>query len=431
MKKKTIVLIFFIVMTIKGMGHPMPHSVLSLRVNSNDIDAVLKIPIRELQLAIPFDVNNHPETLLQNHRQQLSDYILEHTHPRSINGQLWKVAVRDFTITKTAQASTGEYQELTVLLSLIPPPGASTRNFNLYYDGILHQVVTHKVFVTLQQDWKNGITAGQENELGVIELDIASNNIRPLSINLDEGSLLKGFKAMVWLGIHHIAAGIDHLLFLLVLLLPAPLIADNGRWTKFGGTRYSLVRLIKIATAFTIGHSISLILGSLRWLVLPQQPVEIAIAATILITAIHALRPVFPNREIYVARGFGLIHGLAFSTVISDLNLSATELTFSILGFNIGIEIMQVFVILITMPWLILLCKNHQYSGLRITGALFALAASLAWMAERITGEPNWFSNLIVLLATQGRWLVLLLAVWALCSNFLIKRKHVENLDKT
>lgn len=97
------------------------------------------------------------------------------------------------------------------------------------------------------------------------------------------------------LGVSHIAAGTDHLLFLLMLL------AGLKRWGGFAGPRRSLPNILKIITAFTVGHSLTLILGTLTRLELPAQPIEALIALSLLISAVHALRPVFPGREVLVA----------------------------------------------------------------------------------------------------------------------------------
>jgi hypothetical protein len=139
---------------------------------------------------------------------------------------------------------------------------------------------------------------------------------------------------MIALGAQHIREGTDHLLFLLVLLLPAMLKLRAGAWGAFGGINYSLGRLVRIVTAFTLGHSATLLAGALHWLSLPQRPVEVLIACSILVTAIHAVRPIFPGREDHVAAGFGLVHGLAFATILADLNPSAGPMALSILGFD-------------------------------------------------------------------------------------------------
>lgn len=99
---------------------------------------------------------------------------------------------------------------------------------------------------------------------------------------------------------------------------------------QFGGIRYSVVRLFKIVTAFTIGHSVTLLAGALGWLRLPAQPIEVLISFSILASAVHAIRPLFPGKEGWVAAGFGLVHGLAFATVLSNLELSGGKLALSI-----------------------------------------------------------------------------------------------------
>lgn len=404
------------------MGHPMPHSTFSLDVKTEKIVGTLQIPLKELQLAVPFDVTEHTETLLlTERRQQLLDYFLAHIRPKSRNGLDWHVEITEMSLEETEQEGTGDYLELALQLLMQPPQGASVRDFNLYYDAILHQVVTHKVFVMLKQDWRNGRTDGKELSLGVVELNVASNNIDPLPVRLDEGSALKGFISMIWLGVNHIAEGTDHLLFLLVLLLPATLMAGKGRWTTFIGTRQSVLNIVKIVTAFTIGHSLSLLLGAKQWLLLPQQPVEIAIAVTILVTAIHAIRPLFAKREMVVAASFGLIHGLAFSTVLSELNLDATELSYSILGYNLGIESMQIFVLFLTMPWMIILSKNNHLAWLRTGGAILAIIVSLAWMVERIEFTPNFVSKFVGQVLDQGKWIVLGLMLCAVVSTIYTK----------
>jgi HupE/UreJ protein len=137
-------------------------------------------------------------------------------------------------------------------------------------------------------------TEGESSQVGMIAVDTGTTRVEPLAIHLGEGSLFAGFKRMVRLGAQHIREGTDHLLFLIVLLLPATLMVNGGDWGTFGGSHYSLVRLVRIVTAFTLGHSITLPAGALHWLTLPQRPVEVLIACSILVTSVHAIRPFFP-----------------------------------------------------------------------------------------------------------------------------------------
>lgn len=414
----------------RAAAHPMPNSVLLMDVRPKSVALELRLPLSQLELSFGHDVATNPVSLVERLRPELTAYLLGHIKPVTGDGKPWAVQVVDMSVGSAGQTATGVYGELIVHLLLLPPPGAGTRKFTLNYDAIIHQVANHSALVSVRQDWEGGVTEDAPVEVGAIALNVRDNLIPPLQVNLAEGSKWKGFTSMINLGIRHIAEGTDHLMFLLVLLLPAPLLVAGRRWGGFGGTRYSVFRLLKIVTAFTIGHSITLLLGSTGWLRLPGQPVEIAIAFSIFISAIHALRPLFPGKEMFVAGGFGLIHGAAFASTLANLNLEAGPMALSILGFNLGIELMQLFVIAITVPWLIVLSRKEVYAYVRITGAVFAAVAALAWMLQRYLQKSNLLSNVVDEIAAQGKWMVLVLAVLAITAYFLPNQKNAKAVGK-
>jgi hypothetical protein len=214
-----------------------------------------------------------------------------------------------------------------------------------------------------------------------------------------------GFRSIFRLGMRHIAEGTDHLLFLLALLLPAPLLALGSRWAGFAGARHSLVQILKVVTAFTIGHSFTLAFAALGSLRVPSRPIEALIALSILLSAVHALRPLFPGREARIAACFGLIHGLAFAATLEELGLGRWERVAGILAFNLGIETMQLIVVAATMPALVLLSRTRAYPFLRIGGALFAGLASLGWIAERLLAVHNPVEMVVNIVAHYAVWI--------------------------
>jgi hypothetical protein len=216
---------------------------------------------------------------------------------------------------------------------------------------------------------------------------------------------LGGFPSMFRLGMRHIAEGTDHLLFLLTLLLPAPLLIIRSRWAGFGGARHSMLRILKVVTAFTIGHSVTLALAAVGLVRVPSRPIEVLIAVSILVSAIHALRPLFAGREAIIAAFFGLIHGLAFASTLSELGLDRWARIASILGFNLGIETMQLIVVAATMPSLVLLSRTRAYSMFRIGGALFAGLASAGWMAERLFNVRNPVDMVVDSISHHASWI--------------------------
>ena len=388
--------------------HPMPSSVVELSVLENTIRGKAKIPFLELGSAIG------DNRLANLNDPSIKTYFTDHIRATSAKNN-WTTHIESIKVITDKDPVIGTYQEVVVNFILTPPDVRYLRTFTFNYDAVIHQVVTHSALVYVRQDWTNGIHEEKNAQaIGIIQLDIPTGKIFPLQINLEEGNWWKGFKSMLHLGMEHISAGTDHLLFLIVLLLPAMLLIKNKRWDKYGGIRYSIIRLLKIVTAFTIGHSFTLLAGALGWFRLPGQPVEILIAFSILVSAIHAIRPIFPGKETFIAAGFGLIHGLAFATVLANLQLSAGKLALSILGFNLGIEMMQLFVIALIVPWLILLSKTSAYQWVRIGGALSAGIAALAWIAERSTGKANSVTTLVEAAADYSIWWIAALAVASL-----------------
>jgi hypothetical protein len=235
---------------------------------------------------------------------------------------------------------------------------------------------------------------------------------------------LSGFAGVFRLGMRHIAEGTDHLLFLLVLLLPAPLLSAGSRWAGYTGAREALLRILRVVTAFTMGHSITLALAALGLVHVPSRPIEVLIAVSILVSAVHALRPLFPGREAAIAAFFGLIHGLAFATALSDLGFTGGYRLVAILGFNLGIETMQLIVIAATMPSLVLLSRTRAYPALRIGGALFAGAASVGWVIERVLDAHSSVDLVVDRIAHFAPWLVaaLFLASLAAWYNTAVMR---------
>lgn len=240
-----------------------------------------------------------------------------------------------------------------------------------------------------------------------------------------------GVTSMFRLGMRHIAEGTDHLLFLIALLLPAPLLATGSRWTTKASVGRSLIQILRVVTAFTVGHSVTLALGASGLVSLPTHPVEVLIAVSILISAVHALRPIFPGREPLIAAGFGLIHGLAFATTLQNLGVGAWQRLASILGFNLGIETMQVVVVCATLPSFIVLSRTPLYKVFRIVGATIAAITSMGWILERLFSLGSSVDVWVSRAAEHASWIALVLALgslvaWVLNRTQIGEPRHLE-----
>lgn len=385
-------------------AHLTPNSEIRLDFGATRVDAEVIVPLAELSFALRRQV---PPALGPLNDPEVRDYMVQRV---AVPG--WQVRLTAIDIVHEAGPP-----DLRARFALIPPPGASPRHFDLAYRAVIDRVPNHIVLVVARNDFAGGHLSERPQMLGGLQ-----SGSTVLRIDRGAGSDWRGFVSAIGLGMHHIAEGHDHLLFLIALLLPAPVLAAGRRWNGYGGMRHTLHNLVAVVTAFTIGHSITLIGGAFFGWQLPAQPVEIGIAVSILVSAIHAWRPIFAGREAFVAAGFGLIHGLAFATLIGRFGLDPLQKAKSILGFNLGIEMVQLMVVAAAMPALMLLARTRFYPAVRTIGAALAGAAATAWIVERSFGTENPVGRAIDAGLGHAPWLWATLTAGALAAFYLERR---------
>jgi HupE / UreJ protein len=385
------------VMAFPAHAHMTPNSLIDLDFAPGRVTAHVTIPLNELEFATGRSTLTDAE-LLANMEATTSD------------GRPWTMIVNAIDVDRSAQP------ELEANLVMIPPTGHQTRQLNLRYSLLIDRLSNHIVLVSARSDFAGGTLQSEPELIGALR-----QGKMVLAIDRGPGSVWRGLGAAIGLGMHHIAEGHDHLLFLLALLLPAPLLVSRANWGGYAGFKPMIQKLVAIVTAFTVGHSLTLIGGAFLGWRLPVRPVEVGIAISILISAIHAWKPVFAGREAWVAGGFGLVHGMAFATIIGNFVLDPGPKALAILGFNVGIEIVQLLVIIAALPLLVWLAQLQSYPAIR--GALASLTgiAALAWLIERVTGGENVVARTI---DTGLGWLGWPLAALSIVALVLILRKR-------
>lgn len=392
-----------------AFAHALPGTAALLDFRQRDVGLELDMPLDMVELGFKHPLMDRPFAAIARY-STLPAYLLAHIDPVAPDGRRWTVRVVSMHVENGADA---QHIDLVAHLVMTPPPGAPVRRFRFNYSVINHEVMTHDVLVFARSDWANGVFGGRPQLLGTIRWLTTG-----IEVDRGQGSFWTGFGGVFRLGMAHIADGTDHLLFLLALLLPAPLIREGGRrWGGYAGWRVTLRRLATLVTAFTLGHSLTLILGAFGNIKVPTTPVEVAIALSIFVSALHAWRPLLRGREAWVAAGFGLIHGLSFSQVIAGDGLDGWNKVAAVLGFNLGIELVQILVVAAVVPWLMLLAWSGRYTPFRIAGAAFAAVASLAWALERVTGSANPVATALDGLRELAPWIVGLLAAVAIMSS--------------
>lgn len=178
-----------------------------------------------------------------------------------------------------------------------------------------------------------------------------------------------------WLGMEHIWIGFDHLLFVLCLIWIA------GSWR----------RILVTITGFTLAHSVTLALAALQVVVLPVPPIEAAIALSVLFLATEVTRGrtnnLTWNYPIAVSSSFGLLHGLGFAAVLSEIGLPQTELITALVFFNVGVEIGQLLFALLVIAALRFMNQLPWFAstGQNLIG-YFAGCVAAYWFIERTAG---------------------------------------------
>ena len=186
-------------------------------------------------------------------------------------------------------------------------------------------------------------------------------------------------------GVWHIWIGYDHILFLLALLLPAVLVRRAGQWDPAPNLRGSFVEVLKVVTAFTLAHSITLSLAALQIISLPSRLVESVIAASVIIAALSNLRGTLDKKRWVMAFAFGLIHGFGFASVLADLGLPKDALVLALIGFNAGVEMGQLCIVAEFLPLAFWLRASRFYRvGVLTGGSLMVALLASWWLVQRL-----------------------------------------------
>jgi hypothetical protein len=354
----------------QASAHPLSTTAVRLDVGTDTVTATVELPLDELSIAV--DTRLTATSVLK--APQLADlrtYVQRHMSATDANSQAWTTGVTGGRVAKV------DGVDNLVLQAVLAPRSGSVGDLVLHYDAILSDLVSHRVFVSARYG-----DSGRYTTLAMLSWQTRSV---PVAAKTGQATApeSRGFVSAVHLGVEHISGGSDHLLFLIMLLLPAPLAVRGRRWVRRDDLGRAGFRVVHVVTAFAIGHSLTLALGALGWVHLPTRLVESGIALSVLVSALHAIHPLVRRGEVIIAGGFGLLHGLAFAALLGELDLSRSALLTTLLGFNLGIELTQLAVVALVMPSLMVLSRTIAYPALRTGAAIVGVGLASAWLGER------------------------------------------------
>ena len=365
--------------------------------DKRDYEFTLSIAIKDLDLALPVDANADGQVTWGEIKAALPQVqrLANLTAVLDIGaGQLADCRL-DWQYTALEQRSDGAYVKLSSSSQC-----DSSRPLALTYSLFKNQDANHRLLVTGRIDGKDLLTYTSPQQTAPLLLAAASLSApgqAPVQRQFDApatrsatapepvgGARWQVVLDYARLGMHHLLEGYDHLAFLLALVLPLQLKLGSALAAKQGGGR-GWMALFRTVTAFTLGHSITLMMATLGWTQASPVWVEPVIALSIGVTAWLNLHPVRWLRTDVLALVFGLVHGFGFAGLLQEAAAPGHLLPFALLGFNLGVEAGQLMAV---SAWVLLsqlvVARPWYYSGVVRRGSQVLMLLATFWFWQRV-----------------------------------------------
>jgi len=356
-------------------AHALGQSYIFLSVFEESIEGRVEIPVTALNDALGLDFRTDQTVVEEDVDRRINailEYVVERVRlaPNGIPAEIRVTQHHLFSVSFT------QYVVVQFIIDgLAEPP----EFVNIDFSAIFDVDSEHRGLLVIENNWKTSTFNNEAN----VSLIFAPDS-REQRLDLAGSSKLRGFAGMIELGMHHIAIGMDHILFIIALLLPSVMRREDRVWQPVPEFRTALLNVVKIVTIFTIAHSITLSLAVLDLLQVPPRLVESVIAASIGLVSLNIIFPIYRHGVWWVVFAFGLFHGFGFASVLAEMGVHSNYVILTLLGFNIGIEIGQLIIVCLVFPALYLLRTTAVYKRIGLTcGAITLVLVSTYWLIER------------------------------------------------
>jgi hypothetical protein len=348
-------------------AHKPSDSYLSFEVREDSLKGRWDLALRDLEYAVGLDDNGDGDITwgeLRHNREAVNRYALDHLQ-LSVDNTICGLSPDAVEVDKH---SDGAYAVLHFIATCPALDSHLTIRYTLFFDlDAQHRGLWHMDH--------NG-----RSETGIFATDHRSEDIAVTGAP----GLLHAFLRYSHEGVRHIWTGYDHVLFLLSLLLPSVLVREGKRWLPVAALRLALVDVIKVVTAFTLAHSVTLSLAVLHVIEVQTRLVESVIALSVMFAAINNLKPLVSEKRWLVAFVFGLMHGLGFASVLTDLGLPSSSRMLALAAFNVGVEGGQLAIVALFVPIAYTLRQTRFYNNVILNlGSLLISLLALVWFLQR------------------------------------------------
>ncbi|MDQ3264191.1 MAG: HupE/UreJ family protein [Myxococcota bacterium] len=349
-------------------AHQASDSLMTVSADGKEVAVRWDIALRDLDRALVLDRDGDGKLTgaeVRDQQERIAGYALSRLGISTGAGPCHPGPVRQ----QWTQHSDGAYQVLSFQAACDGPAKGASLDYRLLFDvDPLHRGLIR--------------FAGNASALP----RVASPQSTVVTLEADGATRGAAFVEMVRQGIWHIWIGLDHILFLLALLLPAVLRRDQGNWVPSPGFWPAAREVLKVVTAFTVAHSITLAAAEQGWVSFNPRLVEVAIAISVAVAALNNLWPLIPSRWM-LALPLGLLHGFGFSTVLRELGAAGSDSLLGLLAFNLGVELGQLAIVAAFLPLAYLTRTTRAYRwGAMVAGSSLIALVAIRWSVERALG---------------------------------------------
>jgi hypothetical protein len=362
-----VALVLLLAMATTAQAHIASNGFLTLNVEGSRLSGAVELAMRDVELAVGLDANRDGRITwgeVRAHQRDLELYMRR----TLVIGDGATRCLEEFAAVEINERVDGNY----VWLPFTAACGSSQLT-KLSVDYRLMQDIdpSHRGLMTITA-WGTTQTAVLHGEQ---------------SIALDHPSAWLAFTEYLKTGVWHIWSGIDHLLFLLSLLLPAVLRRRDQHWEAVPLAKPAFLNILKVVTAFTVAHSVTLSLAALDVVRLPSRLTESVIAASIIVAALNNIFPRVTAGRWRIAFAFGLLHGFGFASVLADMGLPPGARALSLVSFNLGVETGQLAVVSAVMPMAYAIRTTRFYRQTVMQWGSSAIAVlAFVWLIQRAVG---------------------------------------------
>jgi hypothetical protein len=370
--KRCLILLLALLLNSLAWAHKPSDSYLTMRASagSNDISVRWDIALRDLDYVLQLDRDGNGELTWGEVRQRSDDITRLATSRLQLSAE-----GKDCSWDTAGPLALDKHSDGTyAVLSLVAKCSSLTTGLKTRYSMFFDVDPSHRGLV----QW---LAPGNKDAQALV----FGTESAEQTLGLQPPGAAETLKQYLLDGIEHIWAGYDHILFLLALLLPAVLVRQAGKWEPSPTLYGSFKEVLKVVTAFTLAHSITLSLAALGIISLPSRLVESVIAASVILAALNNLRGTIERRRWAMAFVFGLIHGFGFASVLADLGLPSQALVLALIGFNGGVEVGQLVIVAVFLPLAYSIRATQFYRvGVLKGGSLVVALLASWWLAQRL-----------------------------------------------